>query len=505
MRALVVLLLASSLAPAFGLGSAMNSAMNNVQSALQSVIPKATSCLTKKGNDCTGDCALLGSICTSKTIAQASNTAFSAGSNFLKGLGKNVQEAVTKITKDIAKDVSSISKLTPTDMKAVVAGIAGEAQKGKKIAQSAMKGMMDKMKNAPGWGSVSSWTGEKLAEVGKLAKGLSSSDLKSITQKAFTDSIQSLGSVTNWARSQSKELAKKFKESVTDFSSVAGSKLNEAKGFLNGIDATDLNKISANAFKTAQKAFQNVTDKIGAWSQDQGKAIAKQLKQSYGQVKDMAASKVKELGSLIGTLDASDLKEMSDAAIAVLDSKAIKAMGGSKARDAFTADKIKKMGRAARLAFNGATLKDLVDVDKIKAALDCQSDCPKAIADITIQHDASNTTNWETKIRDALTAAGEKFKRVTLVQDSAATVEESSETRRRLTSSSSGDSQSVVRIESDSEADANQAGSTATSETGGSSTVIGLEASNIGTGNDAARMSLGISAAATLVIAALSY
>ena len=428
-------------------------------------------------------------VCVTMAEATAAKTAFGAGSSALKGLGSDLGGAVKGLMGDAATMADKVKSMTPKDMDAIISVVSGEMAKGKGIAQKAKEDMMAKIKGdkaSGGWGDVSQWTVDNLAEAGDLLSGLPLGDLENIGKDAFVGAVKAFGKCEEWGKDQATKLAKKFKESVPDIAKVTGAKLKEVEGFLNGFDPSDIRKIPATAFNDAQDAFKKVADKIGAFTDAQEAELGNQVKDFLNGL--VTPAKVEQLGSLVGTLPTTDLKAFADDAIAKLSDKAAKIMGGAKAAEAFSADKLDKLTDMAKKAFNGADLEALAkaSLDKLKAVIPgCPAKCPGAIADITVYHDdaVEKAADILNKTKAALTKAGLNPADATLVQADFAWTPATATRRRRqrrlqrrLSGTAGGDTQSVVRIESSTSAGASSAGDVAVGATSGTKTVVNVAA-----------------------------
>lgn len=453
--------------------------------------------------------------CTTSEAAAKGKKAFDDASTALKGLGATVKDAADKLLADGKSMADKIKGMTGKDVEAIIGTVKAEVEKGKGVAADAAKDMMEKIKGSDAWGDVSSWGAEKFKEAGDLMSGLESSDLGKIAKENFNNAIEDFGKVSDWAKDQAAALATKYKETVPDLSEADGSQLNNMKGFLNGFEAGDLKKITKDSFAAAKDSFKEIAGKVGAFAKDQAKEIGAKVKEMVGDVKTITAQKAKELDALLGTLDANDLKDLADDAIKELSDKAVKAMGGAKAAVAFGKDQIKKMSEAAKNAFNGADLQALKDsatdaIEKVKAALGCDDasadlKCPGAVADITVFHDKAKESAADIlkKVNDALAKAGKKASdKVKLIQSELPATSSTARRQRRLSTSSSGDSQTVVRVESDTNADANAAGTVGASATGGQAQTISVTATDNGAISGASTNGpIALGAALTLAVA----
>lgn len=139
-------------------------------------------------------------------------------------------------------------------------------------------------------------------------------------------------------------------------------------------------------------------------------------------------------------------------------------MGGAKAAKAFSADKLKELNDEAKAAFNGVDLKALAEageaaLEKLKAVV-CGADgtCPGAVTDFVVDHDGSET---DAKI---LAKFQKKLAKIVLtgLKVIMAGTPKSTTTRRRLQAGraltgATGNTQTVVRAESNSNAAAAEA------------------------------------------------
>merc|ERR1719152_390741 len=102
-----------------------------------------------------------------------------------------------------------------------------------------------------------------------------------------------------------------------------------------------------------------LTDKLQAFSESQITELGKKVKTELGKSAGMlTAADVSGLGSLIGTLDPTDLAQIPTSAVAGLTASAVRLMNPTKMQ-ALTVDQIKSMTLEARKAFNGAGLQAL--------------------------------------------------------------------------------------------------------------------------------------------------
>ena len=345
--------------------------------------------------------------CVSSTeatmIARAAED-FKAGSEDLMNLGATVLAAATTLVGQMdSGDFTGFDKLTGKDFKAVIGQISDQVKTGNKIAKEGAKKMLDKIKSADGgWGAIKDWGADKIAEAGSLLDGLDVNDIAAVTGATFEEAISDFGAVHSWAKDQARGLADKVKKTLSGgMASFTAATMAKAKGFLSGLDAKDLADIPPVEFKKGIRSIAESCKKLGAFAQDQIDAMKKQVKDSYADaMKDttsFTADVVDEIGELMGVLDVADLKKLGKNVCKKIKRAAVKMMGGKKAAEAFTADKLAEFSDEAKAAFNGNDLKAIADLGaeglaKLKAVV-CKDDatkgltCPGAICDFVVDHD----------------------------------------------------------------------------------------------------------------------
>jgi hypothetical protein len=346
-------------------------------------------------------------MCQSKNDAQMIAKAaedFKAGSEDLMNLGATVLAAATTLVGQMdSGDFTGFDKLTGKDFKAVIGQISDQVKTGNKIAKEGAKKMLDKIKSADGgWGAIKDWGADKIAEAGSLLDGLDVNDIAAVTGATFEEAISDFGAVHSWAKDQARGLADKVKKTLSGgMASFTAATMAKAKGFLSGLDAKDLADIPPVEFKKGIRSIAESCKKLGAFAQDQIDAMKKQVKDSYADaMKDttsFTADVVDEIGELMGVLDVADLKKLGKNVCKKIKRAAVKMMGGKKAAEAFTADKLAEFSDEAKAAFNGNDLKAIADLGaeglaKLKAVV-CKDDatkgltCPGAICDFVVDHD----------------------------------------------------------------------------------------------------------------------
>ena len=129
--------------------------------------------------------------------------------------------------------------------------------------------------------------------------------------------MDSFGKISTWTEEQSKVLAIKAKAAWGSVKKASATELRKARGFLNGFSTQDLADVATDVFEDAVDAFETAGNKIGAWTSEQAATLGSQVKKTFGAVSTFTRENIGKIGSLlvIGTLDVSDLKELTDEAL----------------------------------------------------------------------------------------------------------------------------------------------------------------------------------------------
>jgi len=359
-------------------------------------------------------CGLVGSICMPAAAADTANLGISQGSAKLKALGNDIDSIVSNVfgTGATATSIKTkLEELTGGDVVAIATSLDSSIKSGEVVGKDITSKLVSKMKETSAWGEVASWTVDNVEMAGTLVDGLSVADLQNLQEDVFDATVAQFGNVKSWAQDQAKELGKRF-TAGTSVSTLTGAALNDAQGFLNGLEPNQLQQIDAAAFSQAKPAFMAMADKLQAFSESQITELGNKVKTELGKSAGMlTAADLSGLGSLIGTLEATDLAQIPTSAVAGLTGSAVRLMDPTKIR-ALTAEQIRGMTLEARKAFNGGGLQALAtSLQKVKAVvgcLDAPSECPAAIVDIVVTHDwATMAAAILASIRAALETAGQ--------------------------------------------------------------------------------------------------
>ena len=333
-------------------------------------------------------------------------------------------------------------------------------------------------------GDFSQWSADQLRGASKVITGLSVEDISKINDAAIfgsTDAngkktegtLGTFGKVRDFSKKQASTLAKKFLNQLPGGIEKAGKDmLKEAGTILEGLVGADIKKIAVSAWSGAKDAFKEVCKKKGALSKDQIDAIKERIKKDIPKLEDASPADVEASGGLIGTLDEADLMKLPESVIEKLVPEAISVMGAAKCSRAFSAARLAKLTAAARNRINGNDFNEFTDKttrkEQIKALVGRVGKKIGAFVDFALKHDTYETAddlvaNIKAIIDDKLAAKQntEGFQS-TVVVDSLVTADDSVATRRltvvavrRLTGGGNGDFESVVRVETSTNAGAN--------------------------------------------------
>eukprot|EP00947_MAST-08B_sp_MAST-8B-sp1_P001092 g1092.t1 len=356
-------------------------------------------------------------------MAAEAATAWEQASQALTDLGGTIVQAASSLLAKVAAAgaaqdpttvAAALGSMTADDMEAVVGQVVEKVTKGiTQITDDAAGAMLDKLQGESGWGKIEDWTEARFEQAGPLVTGLDATDLGVIPDATFGKVVDDLGSKMTWPAQERKVLADKAKKAWTggsnDMTRVTGEQLLKGPGFLSELDATDLGQIPSTAFKTATRAFADAGKAIGAYTADQQATLKTQVKQSIGSaVSQLTADNVKELDSLLGVLDSSDIATIPDAALGNIAPSAVRLMGGQKASEAFSPEKLDKLPAAAKAAFVASDLAALTK-EQQKAVLGCGANVTTcnvgAVVDIAVEAVAGTKTDEQIR-QEAIAAIG---------------------------------------------------------------------------------------------------
>jgi hypothetical protein len=341
--------------------------------------------------------------------------------------------------------------------------------------------MLNKLKEDNG--DFSLWGADQFKEASKVITGLSVDDISKINDAAIfgsTDAngkktegtLGTFGKVRDFSKKQASTLANKFLDQLPGGIEKAGKDtLKEAGTILEGLIGADIKKIADSAWSGAKDAFKEVSKKRGALNKDQIDAIKERVKKDIPKPEIASPADVEAAGGLIGTLDEADLVKLPDAVLDQLAPEAIHVMGAAKCARAFSAARLAKLTAAARNRINGNDFNEFTDKttrkEQIKALVGRVGMKLGAFVDFALKHDTYETADdlvakIKAIIDDKLAAKKntEGFES-TVVVDSLVTADDSVATRRltvvtvRRLAGDGGDLESVVRVETSTNAGAN--------------------------------------------------
>jgi hypothetical protein len=175
-------------------------------------------------------------------------------------------------------------------------------------------------KSKEAFGDVSVWTADSIKKVGNVLEGLDDSDLDKITKDTFKDSAEAFGKVAKWSATQAKTLAKKSKEAFGDVSKWTAESIKKVGSVMEGLDRSDIDKISKDTFKASAETF----GKVAGWSADQAKTLAKKSKEAFGDVSKWTAASMKQVGTVVQGLELDEVAKISATALAGMTKDAVK-------------------------------------------------------------------------------------------------------------------------------------------------------------------------------------
>jgi hypothetical protein len=191
------------------------------------------------------------------------------------------------------------------------------------------------------------------------------------------------------------------------------------------LEANDINAVPKESIQAGmgriKKAFESSRDELTA---TQKAAWRTKVNEAYGKTEDMETETVKELGSMMGTLD---LKVLPDDTLPSIEPSAIKVKGGADFAD-WPKDRLNMLSKTARKkGFNGRTLKNFrsglktttkaekaLATEMVQALVCPDGGCPGAICDCEVR--SSGNTN-EADIMEKCTPKSIAPKSVTIISE----------------------------------------------------------------------------------------
>ena len=160
-------------------------------------------------------------------------------------------------------------------------------------------------------GAVKTWTGAQIGEIKDIMAGIPVEEIKDITRQAFKDALKTLGAVTNWSE---KQLAALKVQLVAAFGAAetwtadTAAKIGTLAAALND---SEVAKMSKAAVKAAIDASQVALGKAKVKATSLLKKAAES--EVYGKVQDWTVANVNALGALAGDVLGDKVKDLSDA------------------------------------------------------------------------------------------------------------------------------------------------------------------------------------------------
>jgi hypothetical protein len=198
--------------------------------------------------------------------------------------------------------------------------------------------------------------------------------------------------------------------------------------------------------------------------------MRKRIKKDYADASKITKEQAKD--PLLGLLSKEDLIKLPEAILPDLDPAAVDLMDADTIKNAFSADKVRKMSDEAKKRVNGKKLKDLIKKktaaakDQIKAFLGKDKDAiVGAVVDFIKKHSAyENGESVLEQFKNKLADKGITLKSdPVVVQDSQAIISTNGRRRRLTATSDDNDKETVIRAETSTNAEADSVASSVSS------------------------------------------
>eukprot|EP00794_Sanderia_malayensis_P018072 gene18072-19881_t len=257
---------------------------------------------------------LLSALPSSK-FAQFSATAFDASvtelckvkldvyqkMNLIIPATKSMGTMSTWTSAKITKLCNLVEALTPEELLELSAKeISGAVDKLKSFSftEEQLDVILKKLKGH--LGEISSWSQSQLENVGKMIKGLKSTDLAKIDKDKIKNMITSLGNI-KWDPAQSRQLATKLLASLGLPETWTSVNINQAKTMLQGLVASQLDKLKNSELAASIRGLKNVK-----WSVDQAQVVFENIKKQLS-LNSLTKDDVLALANTMDTWASSDV------------------------------------------------------------------------------------------------------------------------------------------------------------------------------------------------------
>ena len=158
------------------------------------------------------------------------------------------------------------------------------------------------------WGPVENWGGEQINKLGSIAHEALHDDLPKLSAAAFDASVEKLGEVAVWTKSEGGILKGKAVAAWGPVSEWSGDQMNKMGTLLVTAVEEDIPNISAAAFGVAGELLGQADD----WTDDQMTALVAKSKEVYGDLDAWSEETLEKMGSIAHEVIVDDIPRMSN-------------------------------------------------------------------------------------------------------------------------------------------------------------------------------------------------
>ncbi|KAK3739422.1 hypothetical protein QZH41_004663 [Actinostola sp. cb2023] len=208
----------------------------------------------------------------------------------------------------------AIKGLTPSDLRRISRKALEEVMddiKNIEFSKDQAQALVRAAKDAYGESDIGKWTGDQLRQLGSLAKGLSTSDIMSVTKEAFEDAVGVWGKALDLDLDNLKAMATKAKEFLVnnDASKFTAAHLKRLGRVVLGLQPSDLEKLKLDSVDVIA-----ALGKWKGWTEDQIKVLKPKIKEfltkNSGSIEYLYMS-LGELGTALSKVDISQIPSKS--------------------------------------------------------------------------------------------------------------------------------------------------------------------------------------------------
>jgi hypothetical protein len=403
-------------------------------------------------------------VCIAFNSADTSST---AAFNRLADQFANPQDP-TKQPQNAQEVTQSLQRLDATQVETLLA-----SNPYARISRTNARDALDTMTAGTGGASTSTWGASQLTAARKVLPAMNTTEIQSLPAAAVIGDInvngqvvpgalQAVGTVEGYTKEQATAWAGKLISAIPGgIAAATNDTLREAGSVLQGLTGDQIKNISASAWPGARSSFQKVAKTRGSMDATQQAAVRDRVKADLPNIATASADDVKVQGALMGTLTAAELGQVPAAALPSLSGDALAIAGPTKVAQAFDATQLAAMSPKTRETVNGADLQQFSKAEQRALVAGSTTATVGAVVDVTLVHDEYTTAETlQARVQTAIGAvsfAGQT-PNVTKVQDSQRLAVA---TRRRRGLTTTNDLESVVRMVTDTSADADAAATAA--------------------------------------------